>query len=472
MTARLRGWFSRMSFRNLTSVFSLTALVLFQLLFLLTALSQTPLAHFKEYSVVDGVTLYHTASVDIHQTLINHLIILIAAECILYVVFQLLLETSPMPVLAPVFVLLTISLIFQTYINAPSVSRKHFILMLASLAAMVFGAVLAKFCSEVSLPPKALKGLLWCLLGLCGINILLGLLHPVNGSGAFVSVFGMNFQPGELFKLLVVAYSGIAFTSLKEDLSLRRFFLLTMGVTLLTLLAVRDLGNAVILLVMLLVVIYMLYGVWRMLFFGACCGIFAVMGYHLIRLLAPDSYIVKRFSDTFQALSSAGANANLRRALLSVVRSGLFGRGLTDSVYATNNYAANCDFCFDTILSVFGIGAALLIVASYAVLVLSCRLKLSQSGQDMAFYTFSNMLMTVISTQAIIHIGGNCNILPLTGVCLPLISAGGSNMLCSLFCIGLSMGCRISDLHAYRMQRVLKKGYALLLKNRASVQVE
>lgn len=456
MKKSLQNWYASLSIRSLTSVLSLAALVLFQIVFAAAALVQTPLAHFKQYQLVDTVRLYHTASADMARPLLLRMALLILAQLLLYCFLSASMDTSPMPILTPVGILLTISLVFQTYINAPSASRKHFLLILMGLNVLWAGALLAKLLSRQALTKNRLKQLLWGMLALCLVNLLLGLLHPVNGSGAFVSLLGANFQPGELFKLLVILYVGMAFVPLREDPSLRRLFLLSMGAMLATLVLVRDLGNAAILFAMLLTVLYMLYGIPAALLTLLCGGVGAVLGYGILFACSPNSYIVKRISDTFVALANPEANANLRRALLSVVRSGLLGRGLDNSLYATNNYAANCDFCFDTILAVFGAGTALLIVGSYAVLVLGCRVRLGETGQDMAYYTFGNLMMTLISTQAIIHIACNCNLLPLTGVCLPLISTGGSNLLCSLFCTGLAVGCRISDAFAHRLGELCK----------------
>ena len=52
-------------------------------------------------------------------------------------------------------------------------------------------------------------------------------------------------------------------------------------------------------------------------------------------------------------------------------------------------------------------------------------------------------LTTILALQTLIIIGGTIRLIPLTGITLPFISAGGSSLLTNFIIIGLLM--RISD---------------------------
>jgi cell division protein FtsW len=300
------------------------------------------------------------------------------------------------------------------------------------------------------------------------VNLILGLAHRVNGSGAFIRLFGVSLQPGEFLKVVLILFAGVSFVQMKETPMIRRAFLATVGIALLTLLLVKDIGNGLILAAVAAAVTYMLYGgrISGGIVVGG--GALLLTGYRILCRWNPDSYIITRVSNTWTALTSSSANANLRRALLSVVRAGLFGKGLNNSLYATNNYATNTDFCFDTIISIWGIGLGVLVVGCYVVLLRANRIQLKETGQDITNFTLSNIMAVLIGTQAVVHIGGNLNLLPLTGVCLPLISVGGSNLLCSMMCIGFALGGRLSDGAALQAKRKLAIATDLACQHNAS----
>jgi cell division protein FtsW len=440
---------------QLRSTAALLATVLFQLSFVGISLLQSGSSHYKVTESVDGVAYYHTQTAPIAASMWKMLVVLILAEVLLYLLLGKLLDTSPTPVICPVFILLTISTTYQSYINSTSTTTKHFIFVCMGLLVLLGSVILAKVVARTYLSVRMLLGILIGICVLCLMNLALGLTHPVNGSGAFIRLFGVNLQPGEFLKVVLILFVGVSFVQLKETPMLRWCFLATVSIAFLTLLLVKDIGNGLILAAVAVAVIYMLYGGVASGGIVAGGGALVLVGYKLLCRLNPDSYIITRVSNTWTALTSSGANANLRRALLSVVRAGLFGKGLNNSLYATNNYAANTDFCFDTIISIWGVGIGILIVGSYVVLLRANRIQLKETGQDITNFTFSNMMAILIGTQAVVHIGGNLNLLPLTGVCLPLISIGGSNMTCSMMCIGFALGGRLSDKVAFQVEKKL-----------------
>ena len=55
-------------------------------------------------------------------------------------------------------------------------------------------------------------------------------------------------------------------------------------------------------------------------------------------------------------------------------------------------------------------------------------------------------LVTILGLQALLIIGGNTKLLPLTGVTLPLVSYGGSSLVSNFFSMGVLLG--ISSMNA------------------------
>lgn len=430
----------------------LLATILFQLCFPLAAVAQSQAARYRVYETVEGALRYHTESAPIAPRVILLSLVLIALEMGLWALLKRLFEASPTAVLAPIFILLTISVVYQCYITAPSASLKHFLTILLGLAGFLAAIPLAKLGSRAYIPARYLRRGLYGIWMLCGLNIVLGFLNLTNGSAAFIQFLGVSLQPGELLKLTLILFAGLSFVQLKEDKRLRRLFLATMAVAFCTLLVVRDVGNALILAAVALLLFYLVCGLLPALTAAAGGAALALTGYQLLTIVAPNVYILKRVADVGRALTSPEANDNLRQALLAVVRGGIFGKGLEHSLYATGNYAARTDFCFDAIVSIFGIGLGVLIVGCYMAMLLANRALLHTSRHDAAQFTFANLMTGLLCVQALVHIGGNLNLIPLTGVCLPLISSGGTNMLTTLLCLGFAAGCRLSEPASARLE--------------------
>ena len=64
-------------------------------------------------------------------------------------------------------------------------------------------------------------------------------------------------------------------------------------------------------------------------------------------------------------------------------------------------------------------------------------------------------LVIIMGLQALLIIGGNTKLLPLTGVTLPLVSYGGSSLVSSFFSMGVLLG--ISSMNAEDEARDIEK---------------
>lgn len=95
----------------------------------------------------------------------------------------------------------------------------------------------------------SLRSCCWLCKGMIAVAVItcfLGVLSPVNGSGAWVRILGVNVQTGELFKIFVVLFAAYAFPYLKEDKGLNTLFYVTCGVLCGALLVENDSGNMMI----------------------------------------------------------------------------------------------------------------------------------------------------------------------------------------------------------------------------------
>jgi len=122
------------------------------------------------------------------------------------------------------------------------------------------------------------------------------------------------------------------------------------------------------------------------------------------------------------------------QGLMALGVGGLFGTGLGESrVFVPNAFN---DFIFAEIGQEFGFIGAAVVIALFVLLAYS-GIRIALAAPD----TFGALIAAGITAwlclQAIINIGVVVTILPITGITLPFISAGGSSLIISFAAIGI-----------------------------------
>jgi rod shape determining protein RodA len=139
---------------------------------------------------------------------------------------------------------------------------------------------------------------------------------------------------------------------------------------------------------------------------------------------------------------------NIRQALISVGSGGLVGKGWRQGTQNELGYlpraVAHNDFIFSVIAEEEGFVGSVVVLALYAV-VLFTGLRIAGQARDRLGKLVAVGVVTLIFSHVFINIGMNIRIMPVTGVPLPLLSYGGSSVLCSLLAVGL-----LQNIHIHR----------------------
>ncbi|MCC3333343.1 putative lipid II flippase FtsW [Nocardia abscessus] len=132
-----------------------------------------------------------------------------------------------------------------------------------------------------------------------------------------------------------------------------------------------------------------------------------------------------------------GINYQARQALYSLADGGIWGRGLGQS-RAKWNYLPNShnDFIFAIIGEELGYLGCALVLGLFALFVYT-GLRIATRSVDPFLRLLTATATTWITSQALINIGYVVGLLPVTGLQLPLVSAGGSSLAITLFMFGL-----------------------------------
>jgi rod shape determining protein RodA len=129
-----------------------------------------------------------------------------------------------------------------------------------------------------------------------------------------------------------------------------------------------------------------------------------------------------------------------QQALISVGSGGFWGKGWRQGQQTALSFLpageAHNDFIFSVIAEEEGFVGSIMVLTLYAV-VLFTGLRIAGQARDRLGKLLAVGVVTLLFSHVFINIGMNIRIVPVTGIPLPLLSYGGSSVLCSLIALGL-----------------------------------
>jgi cell division protein FtsW (lipid II flippase) len=271
--------------------------------------------------------------------------------------------------------------------------------------------------------------------------------QSVNGARLWIHFGSVQFQPGELAKVMLIVFLAGYLREKREVLAQGRLkdfgpLLVIWGGAMLVLIETNDLGSALLYFGIFLAMLYVATG--RILFVGIGAGLFiggAAGVYQLVPHVRERITIwLHPWTDhpVYCALNGKllprqdCASYQLVKSLYSVAHGAYGGTGLGKGTFETTAGHPlipylNTDFIYSAIAQELGlIGAAGLLLV-YMVFV-ARGMKIAMLADD----GFSKLLATGLTfsfaLQTFIIVGGILRLIPLTGITLPFVSYGGSSV--------------------------------------------
>ena len=143
----------------------------------------------------------------------------------------------------------------------------------------------------------------------------------------------------------------------------------------------------------------------------------------------------------------------LVQALIAIGSGGLFGMGVGLGM-PRNVPLYHSDFIFSSIAEEFGLIFSIGLMAVYVLIIMRGLIVAMNARTSFHSLTAFGIVM-IMGMQALLIIGGNTKLIPLTGVTLPLVSYGGSSLVSTFFSMGILLG--ISSLNAEDEARDIEK---------------
>ena len=289
------------------------------------------------------------------------------------------------------------------------------------------------------LPPSAYKRFAWPVLAVAmGVQVLVPFLGiEVNGNKNWLSIAGQTVQPSEFVKLALAVWLGVVLAR-KRPLLHRWLHVLVPGV-LVALAAIglvllgSDLGTAIILMLLVAGALFVAGVPLRMFTVAAVLAAVAVSqlaqlnSSRLDRINAFFSPDCDKFNECYQTT----------RGMYGLASGGWTGLGLGESREKWSYLPeAHNDFIFAILGEELGLLGTLLVLGLFGVLAVAMTRVIRRHTDPFVQIATAGIAAWILG-QAMINIAVVIGLLPVVGVPLPLVSAGGSALITTMVALGV-----------------------------------
>lgn len=339
--------------------------------------------------------------------------------------------------------LLSVGFVIQTRLGINYAIKQLMIVAVSTAVSMLIPVVVRKV--------RFIRQIPWvyAVVGILMLVAVLGLSKVTGGANLSIEIGGITFQFSEFVKITFVFFiAGM----LREVTDFHQVAITTAVAALhvIVLVLSKDLGAALIYFMAYVVMIYVATGNVGYAGLGlGGMGLASVAAYKLF------SHIRVRFNvwrDPFADYQGTGYQ--IVQALFGVCAGGWFGTGLflgspemIPLARVDFTYAAICE----EMGILFGICLILLCMGMYFLIV-----DISRKLREPFYKLVAIGLGTEYCFQVFLTIGGTTKFIPMTGVTLPLVSYGGSSVMCTIIMISIVQGLYIlrdDEDHALRIRR-------------------
>ena len=276
------------------------------------------------------------------------------------------------------------------------------------------------------------------------------------GSRAWITLGVTTMQPCEIVKITFTLWYASWLNRHKEELHLLKGLLksVLLSAPVLFLIATEDLGNALVVFFMMVMMLYFA-GVDGKLFAKCALG---------VALMVPVAY---RFMDEYQRQRidaflhpdnlSIAANYQIWQSKTAIGSGGFFGKGLFQGTQKQLEFlpVRNSDFVFSVLVEELGFvgGAALIGLFAWLLYTIS---KVAQRCKDMTGKLIVIGVLAMFMFQIFENIGMTMSVMPATGITLPFISYGGSSILSNMMAMGLVISVAVQN-RGMRFEKKMKR---------------
>ena len=276
--------------------------------------------------------------------------------------------------------------------------------------------------------------------------------REINGAKIWVSIGSINFQPGEFAKIVLAIFFSAYIVEKRDVLAttsvgrlgvaipeLRHLgpILLAWGVSLIVMVAEKDLGSSLLFFTLFVALLWISTGKASYLIMSG-----ALFSGGALLAWSQFTHVQERVDIWLRPFDDpTGDGYQIVQSSFALAEGGFTGTGLGVGT-PENIPAVETDFILAAIGEELGLVGTTAVLTLFLLLVGS-GLRIALTSSRPFEKLLSAGLTTLLGFQAFIIIAGVVRLLPLTGVTLPFVSYGGSSLLANWVLLALLL--RISD---------------------------
>jgi rod shape determining protein RodA len=268
-----------------------------------------------------------------------------------------------------------------------------------------------------------------------------------------------TLQPAEFGKLAIIVALAKLFSGRQKPITTVAELvpvLVYVGLPLVLIVLQPDVGTALVYMVIFAVMLFA-SGTNYKLIIGMICV--------AVLLMVPVWYYMNTSESNFRTtrilvwldptLDTSGAGMQMANARIALGSGGLKGKGLFSvGSFASLNYIPDdhTDFIFAIVGETFGFIGAAAMVGAMALMLLRMVVMSMRSADAFGSYVILGV-MAMMTFHIVENIGMVIGLLPVTGIPLPFVSYGGSNLLTNMMGLGIVLGIAMRSKDRTRVAR-------------------
>jgi len=309
---------------------------------------------------------------------------------------------------------------------------------------LVISRLPVKFWKRIAWPALLVACFFQCLVVFTPLGV------TVAGNTNWLDIAGVQFQPSEAIKVALVVWLGIILNQKKDKLDdWRHVYIPVFGVgggAVMLVMIGGDLGTVIIMASILFGAMFFAGVRLRMLALPLIIGIVAGG----LLAISSENRRTRLLSFAVDSCDTVGGPISAAcwqplHGTWALANGGIFGVGLGNSKAKWSWLpAADNDYIFAIIGEELGLIGAIVVLLMFVLLAIAF-IRILRGASTMQIKVTTSAVMVWIIGQALVNIGVVLGVLPVLGVPLPLISAGGTALLTTLAAIGVVLSFARSD---------------------------
>lgn len=299
-----------------------------------------------------------------------------------------------------------------------------------------------------------------------GVNIFLLIMvslfgRDVNNARRWLEIGGIQFQPSELAKIMLILFYAQFIMKNKEKLNSFKNIVLMLALLVPPLYLIYkqpDMSTSIVVIAVFCIV-WFVGGLSYKLIFGTLAIVVPVAVILFIMVLQPDQTIINEYQQLRilawlepekYATSTAYQQTN---AIMAIGSGQLWGKGLNNNMISSvknGNFVAEpqTDFIFTIVGEELGFVGSCAVVVLLFLIALEC-LSVARKAKDIAGTCIATGMAALVGFQSFVNISVATGIFPNTGVPLPFVSYGLTSLVSLYIGMGFVLNVRLQCVRKY-----------------------